>query len=266
MWWILLLLLLVLFISVGVSWLVISNEPYTNIELTPGMPYEVAGRKYVFPATEDIINKPHLLKTEVIESIREILMRAHKMFDELKIEYHVTGGTLMGIAKHKTIPMPWDDDADICVDWENRDYFWTPDFRTIAARHGLDVRYLKHNTLTHADHHGACVRLQLLGGGYETCDIFFWKKVADQVWKIDSWDGDTVYPNAKEQFKYDDVFPRKKSVVDGMEVMLPHNPEALLVQQYGAKVLHTIIARPQVFSHRFPMQFLRLLWVTSPTA
>jgi len=258
-------LFLLLLVAVAISWIVLSDAPYTDVVLEPGKPYQVAGRQYTFPIVNEIVGVPRLLKSEVIESLRDILHRAHELFTELKIDYHITGGTLMGAVKHRAIPMPWDDDADMCVDWEHRETLWSPDFRHAAERHGLAVRYLKHNTLARADVHGSGVRLQLLNGQrYETCDVFFWKKMDNKICKIDSWSDTAYVPNPREQFEIDDVYPRNVEFIDGLYVMMPKNPVALLKQQYGEKVMQVIKVRHAMFSHRFPMQFLQALWVPYP--
>ncbi len=262
------LIFLVLLIAVAISWIVLSDAPYTDTVLEPGQPYEVAGRQYIFPLVEEMSGVPRLLKSDVIEALRDILQRTHDLFiEDLKIDYHITGGTLMGAIKHRAIPMPWDDDADLCVDWEKRDFLWSQDFRHAAERRGLAVRYLKHNTLERADVHGAGVRLQLLNGNrYETCDVFFWKLHNKKICKIDSWNGDVIEPNPREQFEIKDVYPRRLENIDGLNIMLPSNPEALLKQQYGDKVMKVIKVRHTMFSHRFPMQFLSKLWVPYPVA
>jgi hypothetical protein len=219
----------------------------------------------VFPELEKIEGKPLALKPEVIENLRLILCKADKLLTKLGIEYHVTGGTLLGVVRHQAVPMPFDDDVDICVDWEHRAFLFSADFSQAAAEVGLDTRYLAGNNVQRADVNGAAVRLQLSGTKtHETCDIFFWKKEDDgTVCKVDSWLNAQHILNSKERFEYKDVYPRHRAIVDDMSILLPNNPQALLVKQYGKDVLTTARVRPKMMSHAFPFLFGKLVWVKS---
>jgi len=205
-----------------------------------------------------------LLKPQVVQNLRDIVTRAHNLFEHMKIPYHVTGGTLLGIVRHKTIPMPFDDDVDMCVDYEFRETLFSPDFNVQANLFGLQAKYLAGNGLQRADVHGAAVRLQIPEHD-ETCDVFFWKTEEDKVCKVDSWLNGGYTFNSREQFKKEDVFPRQKMVVDDLEVFVPNDPTALLFTQYGQDVLKTAKIRPRLISHAFPMKFLRLLWWSCAT-
>ena len=52
----------------------------------------------------------------------EILQAVHDCCDKLGIEYMIHYGTLIGAVRHKGF-IPWDDDIDIVMTWENYDRF-----------------------------------------------------------------------------------------------------------------------------------------------
>lgn len=258
-------LLLVLITAVIVSWVAISHESFTTTELKPKMPYEIDGRKYVFPDVS-IEGKCLMLKASIIENLRSIVSRVHILFEHLKIDYHATGGTLLGIVRHDAIPMPQDDDVDIAVEFIHRDFLFGDIFRQEANKFGLEPQFLAGTTTNRADRHGAALRLQLLEremSSSETCDVFFLYQEKGIVFKIDGWLNGKLVPNSKEQFSVADVYPRNLVHVDGLDVWIPRNPEALLEKQYGKDVFTHAKIRPRLISHAFPMRFLRLLWVKS---
>jgi hypothetical protein len=256
-----LILLLALLTSVLISWIAISHDPFSNIELKSGTPYVINDRNYVFPKIK-VEGKCLLLKPTVIENLRTIVSRVHALFQHLGIDYHVTGGTLLGVVRHESIPMPQDDDVDLAVDFCHRDFLFSPEFKAEAENFGLEPRFLAGTTKLRSDRHGAALRLQLLGlECFETCDVFFLEREGSLIYKVDGWLNGKLIKNAKEQFHSDDVYPRKLITVDEMQVYVPNNPKALLIKQYGLEVLEVAKIRPRLISHSFPMRFLRLLWV-----
>jgi hypothetical protein len=255
------LFLLALITCVMVSWVVISHDRFTDIELKPNMEYQIKDRKYIFPDI-NIEGKCLLLKELVIENLRLLMIRVHNLLDYLHIGYHVSGGTLLGIQRHSAIPGPWDDDLDIATEIANRNFMFSPEFKKTAADYGLQTQFLAGTTLERADRHGAAVRLQLLNStGQETCDVFFIKQDGPVVYKVDGWLKENLVYNGKEQFSANDVYPRKIIEMDGLIVCLPNNPMNLLVKQYGNDVMTHAKIRPRLISHAFPMKFLQALWL-----
>jgi hypothetical protein len=253
------LLFLALITCVLISWVAISHERYTMIELQPNMEYQVADRKYKFPDIK-IEGKCLLMKEKVIENLRKLMTKVHQLLLDLKISYNVSGGTLLGAIRHGTVPLPNDDDLDIHVEFSHRDFMFGPKFRDTAKEYGLETQFLAGTSLNRADRHGAAVRLQLLDGEQETCDIFFLKQEGDIVFKVDGWLKENLAFNSKEQFPAKDVYPRKIVSMDGLTLCLPCNPHSLLFKQYGPDVMHCAKMRPRLVSHAFPMRFLEVLW------
>jgi LicD family protein len=254
------LMLLALITCVLISWVVISHDRFSLVELKPNCEYSIKDRRYKFPDIQ-IEGKCLLLKEKVIENLRDLMTRVHDLMNDTGIDYHISGGTLLGAVRHGTVPLPNDDDLDIHVGLANRDFMFGNVFREKAREHGLETQFLAGTTLSRADRHGSAVRLQLLNGGeQETCDVFFLQQEGDTVYKVDGWLGTTFVYNSKEQFAAKDVYPRKVVVIDGLAVCLPQNPHALLYKQYGADVLKCMKTRPRLISHAFPMRFLEALW------
>jgi len=59
------------------------------------------------------MNKYNITKTQSID-LYKLLKFTHDVLTRNKIDYWVTGGTLLGAVRHDGL-IPWDDDGDICV-------------------------------------------------------------------------------------------------------------------------------------------------------
>jgi hypothetical protein len=258
---VIMLLFLGLVTAVMISWIAISHDRFTTTELKPGMEYEVSGRKYQFPDIK-LEGRCLLMKTYVIENLRSLMTKVHKLFEHLQIGYHVSGGSLLGVIRQNVLPLPYDDDIDIHTEICNREYLFGPNFRQKANEFGLETVFLLGASLARADRHGAAVRLQhLTDGDDETCDVFFLQREVNQVCKIDSWLNGSFIKNSKEQWYAEDIYPRQTIEMDyGLTINVPANGRALLVKQYGNDVFKCAKIRPKVISHAFPERFLGLLW------
>lgn len=263
---ILLFLLLLLLLAVTLSWIIIAHENYTGEELLPGSIYRVSGRTYVFPNLPTQ-GHPYKLKDNVIEALRRLYTATTRYLDHRGIEWFVTGGTLLGVERHRTLPMPFDDDIDLGVDFSFRDTLFDEHVLTETKEFGIRPIYLFANGPKAADRHGSAVRFQLLDGPDDvTLDIFFWYDNKDEgyVAKLDGWgrNGELV-ESRQERFPRQYVYPLQTKQVDGLRVRMAAEPQQVLKQQYSDNVMHSIVARPLMLSHAFPYRFLKLLWLPS---
>ena len=255
------------FSSVLISWVLVSRIVYTTEILKPGEAYISNGREYVFPNLE-VHGECFKLKDEVVKSLRSILTKVGRFLDNEQVKWWVTGGTLLGSVRHASIPMPFDDDCDIAVSLTNRDKVFSSDFADRALNNGIDLFTLFGNNKKSADRHGSVVRAQHNGGNaYESLDIFFWEtKTNGKVVKLDGWNknGQNV-ESVSEIFNFDDVFPIKRKVIDGLDICTVNKPRNVIEQQYSSNVWKSILPRPLLISHSFPLRFLNLLFIRGST-
>lgn len=245
-------------------WYVLSMSHYSWTLLKPGDTYIAAGNKHVMPNV-DTFGPTFLLKDQYIYEIRGLVTKVGITLKRMDIEWWVTGGTLLGYKMYDTIPMPFDDDADIGVDVKHRKVLFSSTFVEEARKEGLKVLYLRGASTRSADRTGACVRCQL-DGHSSTLDIFFWKTQPGNklVIKLDGWENGLDVHNEREQFQFDDVFPIQNQIeFDGLLIGLPRNPQNLLTTQYSPKVFDRTIARSLFVSHTSPFVLLKAIWTTS---
>jgi hypothetical protein len=265
---ILLLLLVVLLVSVLISWVIISRSNYTSTKLSPGFAYNVGERKFRFPDIP-VRGDAYLLRADFIHALRQLLVATSKSLADVDLanEWWCTGGTLIGVERHASVPMPFDDDIDIAVDHKYKEFLFSAEFANAAKTHNLNTIRLFSNDHHSADKHGAAIRLQHanpeLAKWHAAIDIFFWRQSDDDAYvKVDSWHNAAVLESTVERFRYADMFPLQLNVeVDDLLINLPNKPRAIIEKQYSSAVWDMCIARPLLFSHRFAFQFLQLLWM-----
>jgi len=258
-----------LLVAVIISWAVLSTEHYDRW-VKPGDEYKVGARVYRMPdlpirmshqKTGRKDQKILILSEAFMEEERDLMIRATTLLDELKIDYWLSGGTLIGFSGVFGTFIPWDDDIDVHSTWANREYLFSRKFATDAARHDLEVIQLPESTLHHATKEAAAVRLRRKGKDLPVCDIFFEKEMEDGRWaKVDSWFGDSLSFNKREQWNADDLFPLVHKEVDGMRLSFPNKPENLLKAQYGSTVKEEMVYTDPMLSHQFPYRFLFAFW------
>lgn len=255
--------LLTIVLLVVLVWYALSMSHYSWTLLKPGDKYMSAGTKHTMPNV-DTFGPTFLLKDQYIYEIRGLVTKVGATLKRMDIEWWVTGGTLLGYQMYNTIPMPFDDDADIGVDDKHRKLLFSSAFADEARKDGLQVLYLRGASSKNADRTGACVRCQLEGHS-STLDIFFWKTLPGEklVVKLDGWNNGLDIQNEKEQFLFDDVFPIQNQIeFDGLVIGLPRNPCNLLTTQYSPKVFDRTIARSLFVSHTSPFVLLKAIWTT----
>jgi len=255
-------MLLFFVIVVGIIWLTVSEDNYSkDVMPTPGN-FIFNGKEYHNPLPlAQGSSTPYMIKSNLVERIRILYQKTHDVLKRQDIPFYVSGGTLLGVHRNKCLPMPFDDDIDIHVDYEHKYELFSDAFTEICAEEGLKTLFLKFNTVNCADKLGAGVRICLKDNQSQpVLDIFFVKAVGTEIRKIDGWNGDQVTYSYRERWDVKDVYPLHEKQIDDLSICLPNNPERMLVQQYGENVMKEISARPKLFSHSFPFLF-RGIWL-----
>lgn len=271
-------LLLLASLCTLLSWYTTSYSVF-NRTVRPGGTYKVKGREYVLPDLpvvsrfEDMKNArkdvdvPILSETFLFE-LRQLMIQVTSTIDDLGKTYYISGGTLIGFATAFGGIIPWDDDCDLHVTWDQREFFFSNEFTDVCAQRGLEVIQLLGQGLQYAHREGAAVRVRPRGQTMPICDIFFVKqREKDGKWvKVDGWShggtsDETITFNSKEVWDENDLFPVQKQVLDGLLLSLPRHPEAVLKQQYGPTVGQVMVYTPPLLSHQFPFRsFVKYFW------
>lgn len=210
----------------------VGDKTYT----VPNLPHKILGSEQK-PSMERSIPK---LPDSYLADLRTLVVAGFQTLRDAKVPFWVTGGTLFSAHVWKHL-MPFDDDADVSVMWEDREYLWSPEFARVADQHGLEVTLLRGSTLSMVSREGAAVRLRRKNTTIPIMDIFFTKQIDQGHYaKINSWSAGRVVPNKNETWDTDWLLPLKDEDIDGMLWSLPNQPEKLLKKQYGEKCLETI--------------------------
>jgi hypothetical protein len=187
------------------------------------------------------------IKTDdkILDLIRKMLRDVDSLFTTFDIPYWIDGGTLLGAVRHQGI-IPWDDDADICIDikdlpklldMKNRlnemGYgfveFWGG--YKIYPFSGLDIKHYNRNWSWQGD-------LKDVDGKenfnylYPFIDVFvcqeidgkvsFFNKSAKLLWGKKFWHSSS------------DLYPLRRYLFDGFYLNGPHNPRPYLDRGYGS--------------------------------
>ena len=287
-------LFIILIVINLVVWYVTSREIKVECYLSRGQQYKIRSRTYIYPdlPTAKGSATPYLLNENFMCSERALLKRIVNMFDTINIQVWPSGGTLLGLIRHKSI-LPWDDDCDLHTSNENIPFFFSQSFVDVCRIHDLEILVIsavdKNKALTRE---GGGIRLRRMNTNMPVCDIFFVgtfcdslidltkqkristkntnlvpsqrersKRYKDQcafnkVAKIDTWNkGDYRFCpsfNKKEVWDIQDVFPLQKKIIDDIRFWIPNNPKALLTKQYNDKCLKEIYVRNSLISHAYP--------------
>lgn len=151
------------------------------------------------------------------------MYKIHELFMSFKIQYAITGGTLIGAVRHKGI-IPWDNDIDIETNYKNYKIIDSKKFRLAANKQKIKI--LKHPE--------GWIKFRSMIGKYKVqIDVFPIKLYKNHI---------KLYGGAGElwsdiKYNVDDYFPLKKYKFGDMDVLGPKNPSKLLKPVYGKDVL-----------------------------
>lgn len=260
------------------SWFVVANDCTfdCNAKLYPGKEYTVNGKTYKVPdlphkllGTEQKASRDRpipKLPDQYLKDLKQLAEKSFQLFRDANVPFWVTGGTLFSAYVWKHF-MPFDDDIDVSVPWEDREYVWGQNFAKMASLAGLEAISLRGSSLTLATREGSGIRLRMKNTYVPVLDIFFTKRIDQKYCKIDSWMGDTAYPNKREIWEPDWLYPLQKVELDGLVWSLPNQPEKLLRQQYGPNCLDSIQSPdPLVKTHFWVTYFTNYVgaWKVQP--
>ena len=151
------------------------------------------------------------------------MYKIHELFMSFKIQYAITGGTLIGAVRHKGI-IPWDNDIDIETNYKNYKIIESKKFRLAANKQKIKI--LKHPE--------GWVKFKSMIGKYKVqIDVFPIKLYKNHIKLYDG--AGELWSNIK--YNVDDYFPLKKYKFGDMDVLGPKNPTKLLKPIYGKDVL-----------------------------
>ena len=183
---------------------------------------------------------------ERVNSIRDALFEAIRVFSEVGLPVFIESATLIGYLRHGDI-VPWDNDADIgfyVADCQR--LFPIPGQLKEAVQRNLDSRFqvLGLDTCEHGERvHGQVV--DKTTGFY--VDMFAY---ADVVGKLEPWQsrrsavwlkrvGDEEYANLT--FPWDVLFPLKTTAWFGRAVNIPSESVTLLNYEYGSVLAEPLL-------------------------
>jgi hypothetical protein len=241
-----------------VIWYEISQRNYGK-SIVPGDRYNIGKRLYTVPNLP-LKGKARVLKEPYLTKQRELLFQITSIFDELSIDYWLSGGTLLGFTRHQTF-IPWDDDCDLHTHWKNREYMFSSQFQKDLEPVGLEAIFLIGSSIKFATREGSAVRIRQTQSITPICDVFFVKESQPNIFsKVDSWNKHGVQYNPTEQWSKQTLFPTQKRQIDGLNLVFPNDPETTLQKQYGANVMTEMHARNVLFSHLYPFYVFWWVW------
>jgi hypothetical protein len=162
--------------------------------------------------------KPHYTREKYITILYQIMSDVDNILNQLKIEYWVDGGTLLGAVRHGGI-IPWDDDLDLDIHQNDQDKFRQC---MIPVLEELGYAILKKDGHFKISASPTLIKLK----NYElppSCDIFIANEENDNL-NVKGW---------KSAIKVADWKPLKKYKFGPLFVSGNANPEIYLNDLYG---------------------------------
>lgn len=155
---------------------------------------------------------------EEINNIYKLLQNIHLLFEKEKIEYIMTGGTLLGAVRHQGI-IPWDNDADLIVLNEE------PDNLLLVLNNNLQ----KYNIVSKKHIKGNLIQVYFKNHPKTMIDIFFVNKKSNKYTYRFPYN---IQYN-KEYFLHDEIYPIKTYKFGELILYGPNNPFNYLTRTYN---------------------------------
>lgn len=235
LWFVLFLFLLFFALSLLI-WIQSSVSHFSWVQLRSGYSYVIHDRRYTFPN----LKTPKflfLLTSLFVTEARELFVRATKLLE--KMRWCVSGPTLLGLALHNSIPLPYDDGPmQVAVFVPDHTSLFTDAFALQATMLGLTIEY---RARCNQQAGKTCTKRGVVRFGFPNkdvlLDVVIWEEVQKEVCFVTRWlEGKRDY-DRRVCFAKDSVLPLQCLVRDGLEVRVPNNAHSILLAQYGHQVL-----------------------------
>lgn len=225
-------------LAVMTSLISLERRKYTtNIKIKEGLEYVIGKKKYKLPPIP-VKGDAFLLKEDFMIKIRKLYLATYKFLKSKKMNFWVSGGTLLGFVRHKTF-MPWDDDVDIHTLSDHRIEMFSKKFREDMTPFGLETLFMI-GLSEKRSHYKGGLRFRFKDTKNPVLDIFFVDKGEKVTKKIENWNGVNMEYNPKETWDNGVVFPIQEKMIDNLPIRLPKKPEKMLELQYGKDYDKTI--------------------------
>ncbi|ESN96518.1 hypothetical protein HELRODRAFT_163587 [Helobdella robusta] len=166
------------------------------------------------------------LEADEVKKMQRLLMLFSKVAKLSRTSYFVAYGSLLGYARHNKMMIPWDDDVDIMMNFDDRDRFVRVFEEELAKiwndKHNYDLAgYLKPYVFHDRDRWKICfhqdISTELLKHfSFPYLDIFFFKTISDAA-KVT-----IAYSSAfATNFSFRDVMPLKPDYFLGVSLFVP---------------------------------------------
>lgn len=195
---------------------------------------EIIKRDSVLQFTEELVVKRVYLLGRVIANI----------FHEAGLPYWATGGTALGIERHKGL-IPWDDDLDLCVQDTHEDQLLS--LAPTLLRSGVELHEaFSGYRLFHATESVLIDGpVQKYKRRFPFCDVFIMRKGKRKRLELRNDASRTCWED--EWYKIDEVEPRQPRLFGNFHIMCANNHLPYLERTYGPDCLE--VGLTQYYSH-----------------
>ena len=221
-----LLFVLSILITLGVTFVVHHYLAFGARAVTPGGKYHLDGVGHTLPPHPSSSWFLPLMRDTTARQLKNLLQDAASLMDASGIRFWIAGGTLLGSERHAGF-IPWDDDVDLHVDATQKGKFLMAPF----VSHGLRLTQIP---LVRRD----IVRLTRPQQKWPFIDILFEGYDGNGVWGACSNSvNDTAActaTHAAEQWPESWVFPLRTVQFENLRLPAPARSRDVLRRQYGS--------------------------------
>jgi LicD family len=183
-----------------------------------------------------------------------MLGRLTDTLDASNLTYHICGGALIGSYRHHGM-VPWDDDIDIYVRWNERDLLEAAIQRNLSKEYVLEK--FKTKPLWKLFHRHQSAAISGRSWNYPFVDIFFMSENSTMVWE---------QGNRIRWYRRSTVYPLRRRPFMGMWLWAPNDTETYLKTTINIDKCNTnkYIHKIEKFSKKVYSVDCRRLWPHYP--